>query len=352
MLSRVLPSGGDVFSWSIPIARVAGIRVAVHVFFVLWLIIEFAQSLGSGAAAGPGPTAMWLGSLFGLVLVHEFGHCIACRRVGGDADSILLWPLGGLAMCRPPHDWRADLITTLGGPFVHVLLWPILAAAVTLTKAGDLLINPLDPFATFATGGGLFAWFFYSTYVLNILLFLFNMLLPMYPMDAGRVVQGLLWRSLGYRRSKEVATTMGMVVAGVLLLATLSIEGMPRMMIGLALFAGITCWIERQQLRTMDQPFEPAGGWRPGPVDRGPGAGLYNFERREQEDGRVSARQRAAARSIERARERELSEAKARQDELDRILSKIKSAGMDSLTRKERDFLRKDTQSRRDGELG
>lgn len=31
------------------------------------------------------------------VLTHELGHCMAARQVGGHAESILLWPLGGLA---------------------------------------------------------------------------------------------------------------------------------------------------------------------------------------------------------------------------------------------------------------
>lgn len=34
--------------------------------------------------------------LFAIVLLHEFGHALACRSVGGKAERILLWPLGGL----------------------------------------------------------------------------------------------------------------------------------------------------------------------------------------------------------------------------------------------------------------
>lgn len=33
--------------------------------------------------------------LLGTVLIHELGHALAARRVGGHADGILLWPLGG-----------------------------------------------------------------------------------------------------------------------------------------------------------------------------------------------------------------------------------------------------------------
>src|SRR5437870_4850230 len=36
-------------------------------------------------------------TLFGIVLVHEFGHSLACRQVGGVANQIMLWPLGGVA---------------------------------------------------------------------------------------------------------------------------------------------------------------------------------------------------------------------------------------------------------------
>jgi hypothetical protein len=40
--------------------------------------------------------------LFALVLLHEFGHALACRQVGGTANQIVLWPLGGVAYVEPP----------------------------------------------------------------------------------------------------------------------------------------------------------------------------------------------------------------------------------------------------------
>ena len=39
--------------------------------------------------------------VFFSVLLHEFGHCFAARWVGGDANDILMHPLGGLAMASP-----------------------------------------------------------------------------------------------------------------------------------------------------------------------------------------------------------------------------------------------------------
>ncbi|HEY3789068.1 MAG TPA: hypothetical protein VGL71_09445, partial [Urbifossiella sp.] len=40
--------------------------------------------------------------LFAIVLLHEFGHALACRSVGGEASRIVLWPLGGAAIVNPP----------------------------------------------------------------------------------------------------------------------------------------------------------------------------------------------------------------------------------------------------------
>jgi len=35
--------------------------------------------------------------LLTTILIHEIGHSLAARCVGGKAEGILLWPLGGLA---------------------------------------------------------------------------------------------------------------------------------------------------------------------------------------------------------------------------------------------------------------
>jgi hypothetical protein len=49
-------------------------------------------------------------ALFGVVLLHEFGHAFACRQTGGEADTIVLWPLGGIAS----SNLQLDLALTCG----------------------------------------------------------------------------------------------------------------------------------------------------------------------------------------------------------------------------------------------
>src|SRR6201996_4056762 len=65
-------------------------------------------------------------ALFAIVLTHEFGHALACRSVGGSADTIMLWPLGGVAYVNPPQRPGAMLWSIVAGPLVNVALLPIL----------------------------------------------------------------------------------------------------------------------------------------------------------------------------------------------------------------------------------
>ena len=57
-------------------------------------------------------------ALFLIVMLHEFGHALACRQVGGMSDQIVLWPLGGVAYVNPPQRPGATLWSIAAGPLV------------------------------------------------------------------------------------------------------------------------------------------------------------------------------------------------------------------------------------------
>ena len=63
-------------------------------------------------------------ALFLIVLMHEFGHQLACRQVGGQTHDIMLWPLGGVAYVSPPQRPGAQLWSIAAGPLVNVALFP------------------------------------------------------------------------------------------------------------------------------------------------------------------------------------------------------------------------------------
>src|ERR1039457_5671476 len=77
-------------------------------------------------------------ALFLIVLLHEFGHALACRQVGGQANLIVLWPLGGVAYVTPPLRPGAVLWSIAAGPLVNVVLTPLLGVLVVLASSAGL----------------------------------------------------------------------------------------------------------------------------------------------------------------------------------------------------------------------
>ncbi len=327
-MRRVFGDGENPFTWAIPVYSLWGIAVRVHLLFVVYAIAQIIRSIVP-SETGAAFVLPLLGALFFLVLIHEYGHCFACRRVGGEADEIILWPLGGLAMVSPPHDWKSHLITVLGGPMVHVVLLPPLALAVRAITGGweAVVFNPFSPGAALAMlsvsseGMYIVALGVWALHYANIVLLAFNMLVPMFPMDAGRVVHALLWRSMGERRATEITVIVGFVVAGVL--AVVGVVFQQTLLLALAVFGGVTCYLERRKVK-MDgaEPWSQGGeGWL-----------------RAGED--ADAPERTVEREVAR-REREALRRAEEQAEVDRILAKISATGMDSLTSKEKRTLRR-----------
>lgn len=339
-LRRIFVNGEGFFSWSFPLFTVprwikalAGIHVRVHLLYILIAGSELLSSL-QGDAIGFGFAFAMMGTLFLLVLLHEFGHCVACRWVGGDADQILMWPLGGLAFCRPPHRWQAALITTVGGPGVNVVLVPVLCAALLAAGAqwSDLAFNPLNPQKVL--GNVFFAqehWrkWLWAAHYMNFVLLAFNVLVPMYPMDSGRIVQEILWWRLGYKRSMEIAVNVGLVAAIVLGLIGMSYSN--TRLIALAIFGGITCYGERQRVRMLAD--EPEWAYD---TDRG-------YQALRDQDPPAPGRKGYKAALKQQEEQRRM------QAEVDRILSKISMEGMQALTKREKDFLRDATEKGRKG---
>lgn len=99
---------------SIRLFRLAGVEVSLH---WSWFLVAFYQiRRGSGRYNSILWNVLEYLALFLIVLTHEFGHAMACRKVGGNADHILLWPFGGVAYVNPPQRPGAMLWSIAAGP--------------------------------------------------------------------------------------------------------------------------------------------------------------------------------------------------------------------------------------------
>ena len=210
---------------TIRLFKFSGIQVYLHFSWFIVAAYEFTQR--AGLYNKPIWAAFEYIALFGIVLLHEFGHALACRQTGGTADQIVLWPLGGIAFVNPPRRPGAMLWSIAAGPLVNVLLVPILFGAVLMTvvPAG---LERSD-----------FGQLVLQIWQINLLLLIFNML-PVYPLDGGQILRSLLWFPLGEIRSLQIASVIGLV--GAIALA------------GVGLFAGDEHFLDRDHGPVSHQP--------------------------------------------------------------------------------------------------
>src|SRR5207244_2083241 len=97
--------------------------------------------------------------LFVAILLHELGHCFAARWMEGEANEVLLWPLGGLARVDVPHTPRANFITAAAGPAVNLGLCVLCTLALAFLFADKHYSPAWNPLAWLRPEPGIsFPW--------------------------------------------------------------------------------------------------------------------------------------------------------------------------------------------------
>ena len=220
---------------SIHLFQVAGIDVYLHWSWFLIAIIEV------GYLRNRYTSLVWSAleylALFLIVLLHEFGHALACRQVGGGANRIMLWPLGGVAYVDPPPRPGAVLWSIAAGPLVNVaLLLPLGALGGKYLLAS--FMGEARPHSDAVT------WTI-AVLLIDIGLLLFN-ILPIYPLDGGQILRALLWFVLGRGQSLMAATVIGFIGAGAfVVLALLGMFAAPSASVWMLLISAymlMNCW--------------------------------------------------------------------------------------------------------------
>ena len=177
---------------AIRLFKFRGIQVYLH--FSWFLIAAWQLTQRAYYYSSPVWSVLEYIALFGIVLLHEFGHALACRQTGGEANQIVLWPLGGIAFVNPPRRPGAVLWSIAAAPLVNVILLPILSLALLTGGVGSLN----------------FGLFLQHVWWINLGLLIFNML-PIYPLDGGQILRALLWFPLGEIQSLRIASVVGLI---------------------------------------------------------------------------------------------------------------------------------------------
>jgi len=224
-------------SGSFRLFRIVGIEVFLHWSWFVVAVFEINNRRGSYSSLAWNAAEYVV--LFVIVLLHEFGHALACRQVGGQANRIVLWPLGGVAFVSPPERPGATLWALAAGPLVNLVLIP--PALLLVVGSQSLGWGAAFPDVQH---------FLWAMVYLNVALLVFN-LLPVYPLDGGQILRSLLWFALGRTRSLKVATMIGFAGATALLVGAVFMVSV--WMGAIALFMLWACARSWKQAEAMSQ---------------------------------------------------------------------------------------------------
>lgn len=141
-------------------------------------------------------------TLFGIVLIHELGHVFSAKSFGWRVREVQLFPFGGVAVVEESGNVPAsqEIWVTLAGPLQNA--WMVLLSWFMI-----------------AGGWGNEEWWLYFLHA-NLLVGSFN-LLPILPLDGGKLLQALLSYGFSYHRTLSVTTLISLFMSLLLIVASL-----------------------------------------------------------------------------------------------------------------------------------
>lgn len=179
--------------WSMPAGTPFGIETRIHILNILWLgMILYDSEINYYFY----PKPIVCISVVLALMSHEMCHAIVARLLGHSVRGIVLMlPLGALALIQLKSDKPLDRIAiTLSGPLINLLT--ALAMYLLLHHSGSTYSFHENSL-------------FRTLYIVSLAIGIFN-LVPLYPMDGGRILKDLL---LLCKAGNKVTDTTTLVVS-------------------------------------------------------------------------------------------------------------------------------------------
>lgn len=138
--------------------------------------------------------------LFTSVLLHELSHSLVAKKHGEEVKTITLFILGGVAqMAKEPPTPYAEFTMAIAGPLASFALGVLFLGLWWLLRPFSEPLTALTKYLA----------------IINFILGTFN-LLPGFPMDGGRVLRAIVWKTTGnLRRATHLAAKVGQIVASI-----------------------------------------------------------------------------------------------------------------------------------------
>ncbi len=219
-------------SWSIPMGRIFGVEIRLHLFFALLLGLSWLYAEMGGMSPARG-IALWM-LLLAVVCAREIARAIVSAYYGLEIRSLMLLPIGGLPSYATPEsteqagEGATQAALAIVGPVTNLLIAGVLFAFVVgVAPSVSMLAQP------WVSARHLLR----SAFWLNIFLAAIN-LLPAYPLDAGRMLRGNFSRARGALRGTRAASGVGQVIALALFIAGIVMQSPWLVLAGFFIFVG------------------------------------------------------------------------------------------------------------------
>lgn len=137
----------------------------------------------------------------GSVILHEYGHVWAAHRCNAVVKKVIIMALGAGAMIEPAAfigKPKNELKCAIAGPIVSLILSIVFLFPSVLVKPDTIQSSILG-----------------YTCIINLAMFIFN-LLPIYPMDGGRVLNSILTSIFIKKRGQFDGGILGIQVSSII----------------------------------------------------------------------------------------------------------------------------------------
>jgi Zn-dependent protease/predicted transcriptional regulator len=183
-----------------------GIRVNLHLtLFGLFAFIIMVNAMKGNDITGIFLAFCFMGAVLFCIIIHEMVHKIISRKFNYTTKEISLFPLEGIAgIEKIPQKPRNEIFICLAGPLTNLLiagiLFILLMSSGGITKTNFIEYNPRILIMNLLS--------------VNLFLSIFN-LLPVFPLEGGRLLRALLSISVGRvdaaRQASHIGQLMGII---------------------------------------------------------------------------------------------------------------------------------------------
>lgn len=334
-MGAYLTNPAGLLQFSLPVYRSASFYVRLHFWFLIFAVFVAINDLRSGLPFYYIP--LDVGIMLVAAALHELGHMVFARTVGGNHWEWVLWPLGGMVRpSAPPRPWNS-FVANAGGLFFSIPLeiagWFALHLVPGISAAYFWRVDLFDPVIVAPAGAtpslevlahvlGFFFQFNAAVCLINFF--------PAIWFDGGYIWQAVLWPKFGQWRAMRMTCMAGMVLAVPCLLLALVDTDFFGMIIWALVFA--SCLSQRRALAE-------AG---PGVMDS---EETYNYM-----DTPEPVKKKRKKRWLRSAKKKAVRD-QAEQAKIDLILAKVKDRGLHSLSFWEKRALKRATERQRQRDL-